>query len=510
MKRPPRSLHSLPPQGAAASLGAARREASMKKTSLLVCLALGGCMLGPDYQRPAVEVPAAYRYADQEAQDVINTAWWEQFQDPVLNELIRTALADNKDVKIAAARVEEFLGRYGETRSRMFPQVGAGAQGGQAKASQDTGPIPVTSNLDPVFKNYQASVFVGWEVDVWGRLRRLNEASRADLLATEEGRNSVILTLVSSVASTYVGLRDLDRQLEIARSTVNLRGESFRIFKLRFGAGTISEMELAQNQSEYEEAQATVPQLEFQIVQQENALAVLLGRNPGPIVRGRDLSQLALPAVPAGLPSELLERRPDLRQAELNLVAANARIGAAKALYFPTISLTGLLGTASTHLSHLFTGPAETWSYAAGISMPIFTAGGIAGQVQQIEAQQQQALFGYQQAIQTAFRDVDNALVASQKSREQLAAQGRQVEALRTYARLARLRYDNGYTSYIEVIDAERSLFNAELSYARTQGTVLTSLIDVYKAMGGGWVTQAERLTVADVPAAVPIEEPRR
>jgi len=465
-------------------------------------LALGGCMLGPDYQRPAVEIPATYRFAEPEAADVINTDWWNQFQDPVLDELIRSALADNKDIKIAAARVEEYLGRYGETRSQMFPQVGANAQGGQARASREAGPAPLGSGVDRTYKDYQASVFVGWELDVWGRLRRLNEASRAELLATEEGRRTVILTLVTSVADSYVTLRNLDRQLEIARATVQARAESYRIFKLRYDHGIISEMELAQNRSEYEEAQARVPQIESQVAQQENALAVLLGRNPGPIVRGRDLDQLVLPAIPEGLPSELLERRPDLRQAELNLIAANARIGAARALYFPTISLTGLLGTASTHLSNLFTGPAETWSYAAGVAMPIFTAGGIAGQVQQVEAQQQQALFAYQQAIQTAFKDVDDALVATQKTREQLAAQGRQVEALRTYARLARLRYENGYTSYLEVVDSERSLFNAELSYTQTHGAVFSTLISVYKAMGGGWVTNAEQMTAAGVPAA--------
>lgn len=477
------------------------------RTSILsaaVALALGGCMLGPDYQRPEVEVPAAYRFAEPGAADVSNTAWWEQFQDPVLNELIQTALAENKDVKIAAARVEEYLGRFGETRSRLFPQVGADGVGQRAKASQDSGPQSLSSSVNPVYKNFQASVGIGWELDVWGRLRRLDEAARAELLATEEGRRGVILSLVSSVASSYVNLRDLDRQLEIARATVVTRAESYRIFKLRYGAGTISEMELAQNQSEYELALATVPQLEAQVARQENALAVLLGRNPGPITRGRELARLSLPQVPAGLPSDLLEQRPDLRQAELNLIAANARIGAAKALYFPTISLTGLLGSVSTQLSNLFTGPAETWSYAAGLSVPIFTAGGIAGQVQQVEAQQKQALLTYQQSIQTAFRDVENALVASQKSREQMAAQARQVEALRTYSRLARLRYDNGYTSYIEVLDAERSLFNAELSLSQIQGAVFVAMIDVYKATGGGWVAKAEQLTAADTPAVDP------
>jgi multidrug efflux system outer membrane protein len=231
---------------------------------------------------------------------------------------------------------------------------------------------------------------------------------------------------------------------------------------------------------------------------------VLLGRNPGPIIRGRDLAQLNLPTVPAGLPSDLLERRPDLRQAELNLISANAQIGAAKAQYFPTISLTGLLGSASNQLSNLFTGPASTWSYGVAASMPIFTAGGIAGQVQQAEAIQKQALQFYQQSIQSAFRDVENALVASSKSREQMAYQAKQVEALSTYAHYARLRYDNGYTSYIEVLDAERSLFDAELNYTRTRGSVFTSMIDLYKATGGGWVNQADKLTATDVPKTQP------
>lgn len=462
---------------------------------LLICLGLTGCMLGPDYQRPATDTPAAYRYAEQEANNLSNTLWWEQFQDPVLNDLIRSALVENKDIKIAAARVEEFQGRYGVVRSQMFPQIGAAAQGSRARAPRDNGPVPLDSSVDPIYKNYQTTLNVSWELDVWGRLRRLNESARADLLASEEGRRSVILSLVSSVASSYIALRDLDRQLEIARTTAKARGDSYGIFKLRFGAGTISEMELAQNLSEFQRTQASVSLLEYQVAQQENNLAVLLGRNPGPIIRGRDLTQLTLPSVPAGLPSDLLERRPDLRQAELDLISANARIGAAKALYFPTISLTGLLGSVSNQLSNLFTGPAATWSYGVGASMPIFTAGGIAGQVQQTEAFQQQTLLVYQQSIQSAFRDVENALVAASKSRDQMASQASQVEALRTYTRFARLRYDNGYTSYIEVLDAERSLFDAELNYTQTRGSVFTAMIDVYKATGGGWVTEADKLT---------------
>jgi len=254
-------------------------------------------------------------------------------------------------------------------------------------------------------------------------------------------------------------------------------------------------MELAQSQSEYETSLATIPQLELQIAQQEDALSILLGHNPQPIVRDRELDDLAMPAVPAGLPSQLLERRPDLLEAEQELIAANAQIGAAKALYFPSISLTGLFGTASGQFSQLFTGPARAWSYAGAVTLPIFTAGSISGQVKQAEALQQQALFTYQKAIQVAFQEVSDALVSLQKTREQLVVQGREVDALSTYSRLARLRYEGGYTSYIEVLDAERSLFNAQLLYAQTQGTVFMSTVSLYQAMGGGWVTDAERMT---------------
>jgi multidrug efflux system outer membrane protein len=254
-------------------------------------------------------------------------------------------------------------------------------------------------------------------------------------------------------------------------------------------------MQLAQSQSEYEASLATIPQIELQIAQQEDSLSILLGKNPEAIVRDRELDDLALPVVPAGLPSQLLERRPDLRQAEQDLIAANAQIGAARALYFPSISLTGLFGTASGQFSSLFSGPARAWNFAGAVTLPIFTAGSIGGQVKQTEAIQQQALFTYQKSIQVAFQEVADALVARQKFQTQLVVQGRQVDALSTYSRLARLRYEGGYTSYIEVLDAERSLFNAQLSYAQTQGAVFTSSVSLYKAMGGGWVTDAERLS---------------
>lgn len=448
------------------------------------------CTVGPDYERPATDAPAAYRFQDAQAKDPANLVWWTQFGDQELERLIGIALAENKNALIAAARVEEYYGRYGAQRGQQFPQASLQGQGASQRSSRVSTPrVPVGDVTADV---YSVDLGVSFELDLWGRLRRSSEAARADLLAIEENRRTVILSLVSSVAGSYVNLLNLDRQLEISRSTVKTRADSLRIFDLRFKGGVISEIELQQLRSEYEVALAAIPLLEKQIAQQENNLSLLLGRNPGRIARGVTLDKLVLPVVPAGLPSDLLERRPDIRQAEQQLVAANARIGVAKAAFYPAISLTGLLGTASEPLSGLFTGAAKTWTYAATVSQPIFTGGTLLGQLAVSEAQQKQALYSYQQTIQNAFGEVENSLVDQAKTREQVAAQRRQVEALGRYAHLARLRYDNGYTSYIEVLDAERSLFQAQLQLAQTQGQLYVALISLYKAMGGGWVDIAE------------------
>ena len=478
----------------------------MRKSSLaaaLLALSASGCMVGPDYVRPTIETPAAWRLSDESARDLANSRWWQQFDDPVLDELVETALRENKDLRIATARIEEFAGRYGIVRAPLFPQIGATYEPAKQRGSPTT-----LSRETTVFDSYQAVLTASWEIDIWGRIRRQSEAARAQLLASEDGRRAVILSLVGSVASAYVNLRDLDRQLEIAKATANSRGESYEIFKLRYSGGIISLLELSQNQSQYEEAVATIPVLEKAIAQQENGLSVLLGRNPGPIVRGRNIDQLTLPAVPAGLPSDLLERRPDLQQAEQNLIAANALIGAAKAAYFPTISLTGLFGVSSDNLSSLFDAQSKIWRYAAPISLPIFTGGALAGQVQVAEAQQQQALFAYQKAIQQAFAEVNDALVDQDRTRAQLQSQKRQVDALVQYAATARLRYENGYTSYIEVVDAESRLFNAQLQYTQTQQTQFQAMINLYKAMGGGWVLEADKLATANGPQEDPPRVP--
>jgi multidrug efflux system outer membrane protein len=451
-------------------------------------------MAGAEYKRPPVDTPQSWRFGEKEARGIVNTAWWQQFNDPVLNELIGVALHENKDLKIAAARVEEFIARYAVTRASLFPQVGANA-GPERERTTELGQVALPAGTPNPFYQYQVSLSASWEIDLWGKLRYATETAHAALLGTEEGRQSVILSLVTSVADSYVNLRDLDRQLDIARQTAKIRKETYHIFNIRFKAGYVSELELSQAKSDLEQVLSTIPPLEKSIAQQENALCVLLGRNLGPIPRGKPISDLGMPAVPAGLPSDLLEQRPDIRLAEQNLISANAQLGVARAQYFPDISLTGLFGYESTRLSSLFSGPARIWSWAVPLTAPIFTGGAIAGQVKEAEAIQKETLFQYQQAIQNAFRDVEDSLVDQHRTRDQLEALARQVEALRTYARVARLRYDNGYTSYIEVLDADRNLFSAELNYTQTQGTLFQSLVNLYKAMGGGWIVAADELS---------------
>jgi len=456
----------------------------------LTLLMLCACtIVGPDYVRPNVETPSAWTVSYDAAADLVNTTWWQHFNDPVLDELITTALNENLDIKAATARVDQFLGQYRTTRSEFFPQIGASA-GAFRQKDTETGLVP--GNNDD-YSSYRGALNATWEIDLWGKIRRLNEASQADFLASEAGRRTVLLTLVSNVASSYLNLRGLDRQLEIARETELAYAESLRIFNLRHDHGTVSQVEVSQVESEYENARQAVPQLEGLVAQQEHLLSLLLGRNPQTITRGKSIDELTVPEIPAELPSELLEQRPDIIQAEQALIAANARIGVARALYFPSVSLTGAYGTASIHSDDLFKGPSATWQIGGDLLAPIFTFGAIEGQVMTAEATQREALYRYQQSIIAGFREVEDALVATTKGRETQAAKGRRVNALQTYARLAGHQYEAGTTSYLQVLDANRSLFSGQLDYVQTQAIALTSLVDVYRSMGGGWVDEAEK-----------------
>ncbi len=478
-----------------------RRRSALSMMAVL--MVLSGCTLNTDYQRPDLEIPAAYRYDSKAVAATANTVWWEQYGDPVLDDLIASALANNYNVQIAAANVEQAIGIVTQTRSGLFPQVGYTASGEKVRSAN------IELNGAPIdFPNpretYQALLSASWELDLWGRIQSLSEATQANMLATEEARRGVILTLVSSVATSYITLRGLDKQLAINQRTLITYGESARLYELQFKYGQTSQMTVAQTQSQYEVAAAQIPQIESQIYQQENILSVLLGRNPGPIPRGKPIAQLSSPAVPSELPSELLERRPDLVQAEQLLIAANAQIGAAKALYFPTISLTGAYGSTSPSLSDLFKGSNKAWNYTGQIVGPIFTFGSVSGQVAQAEASQQAALANYKLAVQSAFADVDNALVANLKLGEQLAAQERLVAALADYERLAKLQYDAGYVPYSTVLQAQQTLFPSELTLAALRASALNSSADIYKAMGGGWIDEADMLVGRPPP---PVED---
>ncbi len=353
------------------------------------------------------------------------------------------------------------------------------------------------AGADPYYSLYQGALGAGWQIDLFGRVRRQTEAAQAQVYASEQGRRGVVLSLVTSVAASYVGLRALDRQLEISQQTAKNYAETLRIFELRYKGGVVSKLELAQVQSQYQQALAAIPALQQQIASQENLIAVLLGRNPFPIPRGRALEQLASPGIPADLPPSLLERRPDVLQAEQNLVAANADIGAAKALYYPQFNLTASYGSVSAALGNFLTGPAAAWTLAAGLAGPIFTAGSIAGQVSTAEARKQEALANYQQTVLVAFRETNDALVGTIKKRDETTAQQLRVASLREYARLGRVRFNNGYAGFLEVLYAENELFAAELAAVRSNGERYTQLIAVFKAVGGGWVDLADQGTAA-------------
>ncbi|WP_431064839.1 efflux transporter outer membrane subunit [Methylotuvimicrobium sp.] len=449
---------------------------------------LSGCFrVGPDYEKPRVDTPRQWRFQIAEAQQIADLPWWRQLNDPVLNDLVEQALRNNLDLKIAIANIEQYRGLYRTTRANLFPQISgqAGYDRRQASAGQ-TGAANTLSDSDFA----QLGVSMLWELDVWGQLRRAKEAAFADLLAQQYIRDAVVLTLVSAVAQTYIDLRALDDQLSITRQTVDTLTEENRIAKTRFEAGYASEIEVSQSNSELERRRAQIPLYEQQIAQTEHTLNLLLGQSPATISRGLSLGDMQIPKVPAGLPSDLLLRRPDIQQAEQNLISANARIGVARGEYFPKVQLTGDLGQASLEIASLFAPGANYWTIGTRLLGPIFTAGKIAGQVQTAEAAQQAALAGYQKAILTGFREFEDALIARTKSDERQAMQGQRVTALKNYLHLSHLRFDEGYTPYLEVLDALRQYYEGQIEWVQAKNDRLTAAIQLYRAMGGGWLTQ--------------------
>jgi outer membrane protein, multidrug efflux system len=457
--------------------------------ALLLAGSVSGCRVGPNYRRPSVDTPATYRAAPakEAATDTAlalgDAKWWTVFQDEQLQNLIRVALQQNFDLRIAATRVLQAQAQLGITRADQFPTLSGGAATGTNRQAAST-----------LFQGFeettgQVSLSASWELDFWGKYRRATEAARANLLASEWGRRAVVNTVISNVATAYFELRALDLQLEISKQTLASRQDSLKLEQALEQNGSTSLVDVRQSEQLVYTAAETIPNIERQIEQDENLINILMGRNPGPVDRGRKLTdEPHPPSIPPGLPSALLERRPDIQQAEQQLVAANAEIGVAKAAFYPDISLTGTSGFQSLALTKLFTGPSSFWNVGPTLTVPIFTAGKIRSNVKLTEAQQQQALLTYQQTIQQAFRDVSDSLIAYRKNREFREQQELLTASAEDSAKLAQIRYEAGVASYLEVLTNDTNYFAAQLNLAQAQQNELTALVQVYNALGGGWV----------------------
>lgn len=467
---------------------AKKRWAAATGTGLLLCgLLVSGCMVGPNYHRPAVNLPSAYRgaptLAAPSAVSLGNEKWWTLFRDPVLQQLIHTALRQNYDVRIAAQRVIEAQAQVGITRSNEFPFLSAGAD----MFSQGS---PKISSVFPSFSEHAGEIDLSvlWNLDFWGKYRRETQAAQDRMLATEWGRRAVISSVVSQTAAAYFQLRELDLALEISRKTLASRQSALHLTQVLYNNGSVSQLDLRQQQELVYTAAEAIPEFERDIRQQEDLISILLGENPGPIARGLTLTEEPLPnSVPAGLPSELLERRPDIREAEANLMAANAEIGVARADFFPNFSLTAVGGTESYALNRFFTGPAAAWNATGSATQTIFQAGALRAGLKLTRAQKEEMVLAYQQAIKQALGEVSNALVAYQKNREFAGQQAKLTSAAQDSERLSNVLYKNGGASFLQVLTSENNYFAAELNLAQARLQERLALVDLYNALGGGW-----------------------
>jgi len=467
---------------------------SLRKFPLLFAVLCAGCTVGPNYKRPAVSVPASFRAPEplppSQAASLADLKWFEVFKDDKLQDLIRTALRQNYDLRDAVLRVEEARANLGITRSNQYPNFGASGGAEINRLSRDGAtPLPAAF-LPSQNRNFgQATLnLLSFEIDIWGKLRRATEAARANLLGAEENRKAVVTTLVSDVATAYLTLRELDYDLDISKRTLQTREDSLALTKSRQTGGVSTLLDLRQAEQLVDTAAETIPSIEQQIEQTDNRITLLLGESPADVARGRSLTEQDLtPDVPAGLPSELLERRPDIRAAEQSLIAANAEIGVAKAAYFPQVSLSGYLGGQSTQLSSLFSGPHSAWSLVPQATQPIFTAGRLKSSVQLAQVERERALVQYQKTIQTAFTEVSDSLIAHQRVRESREKQEALVAALQDRLRLAYIRYRGGVDTQLNALDADRDLFQAELDLSQIRLNELLTVVQLYKALGGGW-----------------------
>ena len=448
---------------------------------------LAGCAVGPHYQRPVVQSPENFRFADRQTTNSLgDLPWWKVFNDPLLQGLIGTAITNNYDLKQAVARVEQARNQAAAANSAFFPQVGYSGDVGRGRNALYNTAAP--SPGSPTLSSAQLSLSAAWEIDVWGRIRRSSEAARAQYLATDEARRGVMITLVSEVATTYFQLLQLDSELAIERAATNAYAGSYRIFNDRLKNGVASKLETDRAAAALANAAATIPQLELQIATSENQLNVLLGRNPGPIARSSLTNEpLLTPEIPAGLPSELLRRRPDVRQSEQTLIAANANIGVSVANFFPQLGLTTFLGRASPELSSFTSGAGNLWDLGGTLSGPVFQGGKLRAGYRAAKAQFDEAKAAYQQNVLTAFAEVSNALITRQKLTEVSVYNGQAVVALAESVELATQRYLNGKSSYYEVLQAQQELYPTQRAQVQTQVGELNAVVQLYKALGGGW-----------------------
>jgi multidrug efflux system outer membrane protein len=460
--------------------------------SALMAMVLSGCAIGPNYKQPGIAAPNQFRGAPEtpSTNSLADLPWWGIFKDQTLTNLIHIALTNNYDLRLAVSRVEQSRAIAMQARSQFLPQIGYDGQAARGGNSFLGSPFPmgVAGGGSAPSKSFLAVFNASWEVDLWGRIRRLNESARAQFLATEEARRSVTLSLISQVAQAYFEVLELDEQLEIARRAANSFGESLQIFRNRLGAGAASELETSRAEGALATARAAVPDLERQIALKEDQISILLGTNPGPIPRDKTLLQQTMPPeIPAGLPSELLERRPDLRQAEQLARSANAQVGVALGDFLPKIGLTALYGGVSTDLSTIASPGASLWSIAANVTGPVFQGGRLYGQYRQTKAAWEQAKLQYQQTALNAFREVADALITRQKLESVRGQQARAVAAYRKAVEVSTRRYLAGKANYYEVLEAQQQLFPAESALAQTQRNQLVVVVQLYQALGGGW-----------------------
>ena len=478
----------------------------MNRTTIFILLIFLSSCIRPHYTPQLVNTPEQWRFETDEGDTLCNVKWWEQFNDPILNTFILTALRNNQDLQVAIARVQEYYARYGISNSFLYPTINSNAMYTRTKNSiaLTTTPEPIVGvgiGIPRIFNDFQAFLSLNWELDFWGRLSGASEATYYDMLGQVEARRAIVITVVTSVANAYIRLRQLDSQLEVSKKTLESRLESLKLAIFRFRLGETSEIEVKQAESEVEIAAIRKTEFERDIPIAENLLSILLGENPHSIERGSTIESLQIPLeIPAGLPSDLLTRRPDIVQAEDNLIAANARVTAARALLYPQFNLTGFFGHESNRLPNLFTSPSEMWQYTLAAVEPLFNAGRTKYEIQATVAFRAELLFQYRQTILNAFREVNDALISYQKNRELVREHEKQVKVLSDYLHLAQLRYLEGEIDYLNVLDAERSLFNAELELVQSQADSFSAVIQLYSALGGGWVLDADSIAISKDP----------